>query len=92
MKPTINYKPIKGQRKGSYTALTIYPPGAWFKNTDYQVFVGGCGHGARPTLKEAESFLLFCAQQYCERRIAEAKKTEIFYRKALAKLVLKKQP
>ncbi len=85
-KTEIRFKPIPCQRKGSHIALSIYPPGTWFENRDYKVFVGGCGFGEARTLPKAKELLLRCAREQLEKYIAEGEAQAAFYRKQLAGL------
>lgn len=72
-KPTdLPYGSLPDVKFGCETVLSIRPPGAWFDNPDYVVFVGGNGVGSRKTLIEAERLLHLEAIAYCRRRQAEA--------------------
>lgn len=82
------YRPIPGMREGSQAALNIKPPGTWFGEPGYHVFIGGCGVGVEPTQQKAERVLLREALRYCTRQIEDAQKVIAHYEKARAALEL----
>ena len=84
MKP-ISFKPIPGPN-GGHCCLSIHPPGTWFHNTDFAVFVGGCGVGRAETLPIAKNLLFHHAKKMCQRRIREAEDIAAHYRKMEAQL------
>ena len=81
----IEFKPIHGVRDG-FTCLSIYPPGTFIDNKDYAVFVGGCGVGHQKTLETAKRYLLYMAEEYCLRHIADADMVSSHYRRMLKQL------
>lgn len=68
----IEFKPIQCFSGNGYIALSIYPPGTWFGEETYRVFVGGCGLCTCPTLEDAKIALLKRAIERCDRLIGEA--------------------
>lgn len=82
----IRFKPIKGFI-GGHIALTIYPPGTWFQNKKFKVFVGGGGLGDRATLKTAKDYLHAMAIRECDRAIDEAQKKIEHYKRERDRLV-----
>lgn len=66
----IYFEPVKNPRAGSYIALAIRPPGTWFDNRDFKVFVGGCGRGKSISLAGAKRLLLKLAIEECDQRLA----------------------
>jgi hypothetical protein len=92
-KGEIAYKPIATEQ--GHAALSIRPPGTWFDNTGYVVFVGGLGVGEHKDLHGAEKLLLEAAKRYCHRRIADAEHTIAHYTVQLQRLKgdgLEKEP
>lgn len=81
----IAFRPIP-QRGAGQLCLSIYPPGMWFDDPGFVVFLGGCGHGSVPTLSEAKTKLLEHAKDWCKRAISEAEKEIKHYQKQLKKL------
>lgn len=79
----INYKPIPASGdKSGYTALSIYPPGAWIGDDDlFHVFVGGGGVGTKKTLDQAKRYLKKKAIEYCSRQIDDAAKIQAHYQR-----------
>src|SRR2546421_196851 len=75
-------RPMRLVLESMARGLTITPPGTWFDNKGFAVFVGGSGHGERPTLLEAEAYLVECANSYCGHRIAEAEATARHWKEA----------
>lgn len=78
-KTRINFAPIPARHGKGYVALSIYPPGTWFDNTKYKVFVGGSCVGERDTLALATKYLLASAIAYCDRIVADARSTANHY-------------
>ena len=75
----IDYKPIPCPDDKGHIALNIYPPGEFIGNKGWDVFVGGCGVGEKPTLESAERFLFTRAIQQLERRMERARQENLYY-------------
>lgn len=86
-KETLQFEPILDMRKGSYTALQIYPPGAWFGSKMFKVFVGGCGRTDHRTQAKAEEALLAAAIAKCDQRIRAAQSEIAHFEHEREKLV-----
>lgn len=84
MKKAISFEAIPGAG-GGRICLTIQPPGTWFDNTDYVIFVGGCGVGREKTLAAAKKMLFLEAQRYLQRQIRDAQATANHYQSELDK-------
>lgn len=80
------YQPIPNTEDKGYIALHIAGPGEFCGNTDYIVFVGGCGVGHASTLAAAKIRLLAEAKNTCLRRISAAQQQVHHYRDQLQKL------
>jgi hypothetical protein len=86
MKTIYAYDSLPCVDRCGHIALNIYPPGTFCDNTDFGVFVGGCGVGHRKTLKGAQDYLLEAAKRQVIKRIEEAEKTAEHYEKVLEHL------
>ena len=85
-KQPISFQPIPCPG-GGIIALQIYPPGTWFDDTDFNIFVGGSGVGHAPNMLAARGLLHDKAVEACSRRIVEAEDVADHYRKAKSRLV-----
>lgn len=79
-----SYRPIPAVTPPCFTALSIKPPGSWFDDTRYVIFVGGSGIARADTEEEAEALLLDGAKRYCRRRIEAARREAEHYELQLA--------
>ena len=75
----IEYVPIPCEGGRGYVALSIYPPGTFFNNKGFAVFVGGCGYGEELTLGEAEKYLYECALEDCRRQVINAQAAALYW-------------
>lgn len=83
----LHYKGIPGVKEG-VTCLSIQPPGSWFSEPRYVVFVGGCGVGSATTKKAAEQILAEHARASMERHIRDARRVIQHYETQLARFTL----
>ena len=86
MTAKIQFKAVPDRQEGRALMLSISPPGTWFDDPEYVVFVGGNGIGRRKTQKGAEVLLLEGAKTYCKRRMAEAQAELAHWGAALKRL------
>jgi hypothetical protein len=82
----IEYEPIQNPSGEGYIALSIYPPGTWFDETCWMVFVGGSGVAKAASLEEAERELLWRGLEACDRRMGYAQRLIDHYRTERAEL------
>lgn len=69
MPKVLKYEPVRVP--GGLLHMEIRPPGSWFNNIDYRVFIGGSGRGGYKTLAKAKKALLRMALAELEDRQAE---------------------
>ena len=79
------------QPQGGRIHMSITHGDVFGRDDEYHVFLGGCGVGQRPTLKEAKELLLERAAERLKFDIQRVEAEAAHYRRELANLALRNQ-